>query len=57
MLKTNTFFCFKNRKLVAVVTTTMDEFEDAVGCDYFVKNPEGAEKQIEEWKNSKSEGS
>ena len=51
-MKTNIFFCFKNGKIVAVVTTPMDEFEDAVDCDYTVKNPEGVEKQIEEWKKS-----
>ena len=49
-MSTNTFLGFRNGKLVSVVTTTMDNYNDAVDCDHYIKNPENAEKQIKEWK-------
>ena len=49
-MRTNTFLGFRNGKLVSVVTTTMDNYNDAVDCDRYVKNPENAEKQIKELK-------
>ena len=56
-MKTNTYFGFRHGKLTTVIFSTMDNVEDAVDCNYYVDNPEGAEKQIEEWKKSKIEGS
>ncbi len=49
-MRTNTFLGFRNGKLVSIVTTTMDNYNDAVDCDRYVKNPENVEKQIKEWK-------
>ncbi len=49
-MRTNTFLGFRNGKLVSVVSTTLDNYNDAVDCDRYVKNPENAEKQIKEWK-------
>ena len=45
----NTFFVFRNGKLVTVLTTTMDNYNDAVDCDRVVMNPKNAKKQVEEW--------
>lgn len=54
MLKLYTYLVFVNRKLVSVVESTMDTYEDAVNAaDYFIKNPDDAEKQIREWKKGK----
>ena len=52
-MRTNTFLVFRHGKLVSVVTTTMDKYNDAVDYDRYVKNPENAEKQIKEWKRVK----
>jgi hypothetical protein len=52
-MRTNTFLVFRNGKLVSVVTTTMDNYNDAVDCDRYLKNPENAKKQIKEWKRVK----
>ena len=46
----NTFLGFKNGKLVSVVISIMDNYNDAVDCDYHSDNPENAEKQIKELK-------
>jgi len=43
------YFAFKNGKLVSVITSVMDNYEDAVNCDYPVVNPRNAKKQIEDW--------
>ena len=49
-MKTNTFFVFKHGKLVTVVISRMNNYNDAVNCDNYVTNPKNAEKQIKEWK-------
>lgn len=49
----NTYFGFKNRKLVTVVQTTEDCFDCAIDMDYVISNPQDAEKQIAEWKLGK----
>ncbi|GAG90303.1 unnamed protein product [marine sediment metagenome] len=51
-MKTSTFFGFRHGKLVTVVMSIMDEVEDAIDCNYYITNPEDAEKQIADWKNS-----
>jgi len=50
MLKKYTYFGFKNGKLITVITSTMDDVEDAIDCTYYIGNIQDAEKQIEEWK-------
>jgi len=56
-MKKYTYFGFRHGKLTTVIVSTMDAVEDAIDCNYYIDNPEDAEKQIEEWKKSKSEGS
>ena len=48
-MKTVAFFGFKNGQLATVVISKMDNYEDAVNCDYYVNNPRNAKKQIQEW--------
>ena len=50
MLKKHTYFGFRHGKLTTVVTSTMDNYEDAVDCNYHIDDPQDAQKQIEEWK-------
>lgn len=47
-----TYFGFKNGKLVTVVQTRADNYEDAIDVDYTVENPNDAESQIARWKAS-----
>jgi len=44
------FLGFKNQKLVTVTYSVLDEVEDAIDCDYYITDPQDAEKQIAEWK-------
>ncbi len=53
-MRTNTFLVFRNGKLITALTTTMDNYNDAVECDRYVKNPKNAEKQVEEWLKPKT---
>ena len=48
--KMHVFFGFKNRRLVTVVHSLYAETEDAIDCDYYITDPQDAEKQIAEWK-------
>ncbi len=43
-------FGFKNQKLVTVIYTLERDRESGIDCDYYVDDPEEAEKQIAEWK-------
>lgn len=47
----HTFFGFRNGKLITVVQSTSEEYDNAVDVDYSVANPQEAEKQIAEWKS------
>lgn len=49
----NTYFGFKNGKIITVVQSTAENYNDAVDVDYYVSNPQDAEKQIKEWKEGK----
>jgi len=50
-MRTNTFLGFRNGKLVSVVTTTMDNYNDAVDCDCYVKNPQNVKKTDQRMEN------
>lgn len=50
MKKINTFFGFKNGKLITIIQSTADTITDAIDVDYTVENPRDPEKQIEKWK-------
>lgn len=45
-----TFFGFRNGKLITVVLSTVEGYEDAIDVDYVIEDPENAERQIEAWK-------
>jgi hypothetical protein len=51
-MKKYTYFGFRHGKLTTVILSTMDNVEDAIDCNRYVDDPQDAEKQIEEWKNS-----
>lgn len=50
--KTYTYFGFRHGKFTTVITSTMDNVEDAIDCNRYVDNPQEVEKQIKEWKKS-----
>jgi len=50
--KTYIYFGFRHGKLTTVIISTMDNEKDAIDCNYYIANPQDAEKQIEEWKKS-----
>ena len=47
----NVFFGFKDQKLVTVIYSLEKVDEDAIDCDYYISEPQDAEKQISDWKN------
>lgn len=51
-MKLTTFLGFRKGKCITIVQTTLDNVENAFHVDYFVANPQDAEKQIAEWKSS-----
>jgi len=44
------FLGFRNGKLTTVIYSTLDEVENAIDMDYYVANPQEAEKQVSQWK-------
>lgn len=53
MPKAKLFIGFRNGKVLAMVFTTVQDYTDAVDCDYFTEAGEGTEKQqLEEWLKS-----
>ena len=44
------FFGFRNGKLITIIQSAEDEVENAIDVDYYVAEPQDAEKQISEWK-------
>ena len=49
-MKIYTYLGFRHGELTTVILSTMDNVEDAIACNYFVDDPQDAEKQIAEWK-------
>ena len=54
MSKIRTYFGFKNGKLVSVLHSTNDDLKKAVECNYYITEPQEAEKQIDKWKKENS---
>jgi len=48
-----TYFGFKNGKLVSVLQSVDGDVKKAVDCNYYIKEPQEADKQIEKWKKEK----
>lgn len=44
------FLGFRNGELVTVIYSVVDEVENAIDMDYYIADPQDAEKQIAEWK-------
>ena len=49
-MKLYTYFGYRHGELTTVILSTMDDVKDAIDCNYYVNNPQDAEKQITEWK-------
>ena len=50
MVKAKLFIGFRNGKVLAMVFTTAQRYEDAIDCDYATEAGKGTEKQqLEEW--------
>ncbi len=54
MSKIRTYFGFKNGKLVSVLQSVNGNVKKAVDCNYYITEPQEAEKQIEKWKKEKT---
>jgi hypothetical protein len=48
--KINTYFGFKNGKLVSVLQSINGDVKEAAECTYYISNPQEVEKQIQNWK-------
>jgi hypothetical protein len=55
MNKIYTYLGFKNGKLVSVLQSVNGNVKEAVDCNYYVKDPQEVDKQIDQWKKEKSE--
>ena len=44
------FLGFRNGKLVTVIHSIVEEAENAIDMDYYVTDPQEAEKQVSQWK-------
>ena len=55
MSKIYTYFGFKNGKLISVLQSLNGDAKKAWDCNYYVREPQKVEKQIENWKKEKSE--
>ena len=53
--KINTYFGFKNGKLVSVLQSVNSDAKKAIACTYYIAQPQEFEKQIEKWKKEKTE--
>jgi len=51
-MKLTVFLGFRNGRLITVVESTVQDFNDAVDVDYVVTNPKDVMKQIAKWKSS-----
>ena len=54
MSKIRTYFGFRNGKLVSVMYSVNSDVKKALDCNYYIKEPQEVEKQIEKWKREKS---
>jgi hypothetical protein len=53
MSKAKLFIGFRNGKVLAMIFTTAQDYDNAVDCDYSTEAGEGTEKQqLEEWLKS-----
>jgi hypothetical protein len=48
--KIQTYFGFKDGKLVTILQSVNSDLTKAVDCTYFISEPQGADKQIKKWK-------
>lgn len=55
MSKIYTYFGFKKGKLVSVLQSLNGNVTEALDCNYYVREPQEVEQQIEKWKKEKSE--
>ena len=55
MSKINTYFGFKNGKLVSILQSVNSDAKKAIDCAYYIAQPQEVEKQIEKWKKEKTE--
>ena len=53
MSKINTYFGFKNGKLVSVLQSVNGDVKEAVNCTYYISKPQEVKKQIQNWKKVK----
>ena len=53
MSKINTYFGFKNGKLVSVLQSVNGDVKEAVNCTYFISNPKEVKRQMQNWKKLK----
>lgn len=51
----NTYFGFKNGKLVSVLQSVNCSAKKAMDCTYYIAQPQEFEKQIKKWKKEKTE--
>jgi hypothetical protein len=54
MSKIRTYFGFRNGKLVSVMYSVNSDVKKALDCNYYIKEPQEVEKQIEKWKKENS---
>ena len=43
------FFGFRHGKLETVILSVDDNVESAIDCNYYIPDPQEAEKQIKKW--------
>jgi len=49
-MKHHTYFGFRHGKLETIILSVRENVSAAIDCNYYVDDPQEAEKQIEEWK-------
>jgi len=54
MNKIHTHFGFKNGKLVSILQTVNGDVKKGIDCNYYITEPQEAEKQIDKWKKDNS---
>jgi len=54
LMAVHVYFGFKNGRLETVILSRNSDRETAIDCDYYIDEPQDAEKQIEEWKKQSS---
>ena len=51
-MKKFAFFGFRNGKLATIFVSKMDNYKEAIECDWIINNPQNAKKQIAQWLKS-----